>query len=154
YDSLVPPVRLAFAGDDRGFDVDAPSYRAKQIVTVIPNEAEDADGLLQGSKRNLGGITESFDPGLALADGRIEGDARGGPPGGRRIKPSKVPVNTGGMIIDDPIRLGPHCVFVRLRTVLMRGPRNRLIPGSPPSTGTSASPSTHPGRSRCMKSPA
>ena len=35
------------------------------------------------------------------------------------------------MIIDDPIRLGPHCVFLRLRTALIGGPRNRLIAGSP-----------------------
>ena len=72
YGGILPPMRLAFAGDDRGFDVDATSYRAKQMVTVIPDEAEDADGLLEGSKRNLGGITESFDARLALANGRID----------------------------------------------------------------------------------
>ena len=77
---LVPPMRLAFAGDDRGFDVDAPSYRARQIVTVIPDEAEDADGLLEGSKCNIGGITESFDAVLALADGRIDDADRTGVP--------------------------------------------------------------------------
>jgi hypothetical protein len=35
------------------------------------------------------------------------------------------------MTIDDPIRVGPHCVFVRLRTTAKGGPRNRLIVGSP-----------------------
>src|SRR5262245_32815220 len=35
YGGLVPPSRLIFAGDDRGFDVDATSYRARQVVTVI-----------------------------------------------------------------------------------------------------------------------
>jgi hypothetical protein len=124
-------VRLAFAGDDHGFNVDASSYRARQVVTVIPDEADDPDGLLEGSKRNLGGITESFDAGLALADGRIDDDDRTGAPGGRRIKQGEIAVNTDGMIIDGPIRLGPHCVFVRLRTALMGGPRNRLIAGSP-----------------------
>ncbi len=124
-------MRLAFAGDDRGFDVDAPSYRARQIVTVIPDEAEDADGLLEGSKRNIGGITESFDAGLALADGRIDDADRTGTPGGRPIKRGEVAVGTDGLIIDDPIRLGPHCVFVSLRTARMGGPRNRLMAGSP-----------------------
>jgi hypothetical protein len=131
YVSLVPPKRLAFAGDDRGFDVNASSYRARQVVTVIPDEAEDADGLLEGSKQNLGGITESFDAGLALANGRIDDDDRTGASGGRRIKHGEVAVQTDGMMIDDPIRLGPHCVFIRLRTTFGGGPRNRLIAGSP-----------------------
>jgi hypothetical protein len=131
YSSLVPPIRLAFAGDDRGFDVDAPSYRARQVVTVIPDETDDADGLREGSRRNLGGITESFDAGLALADGRIDDADRTGAPGGRRIKAGEIAVNTEGMIVDDPIRLGPHRVFVRLRTTFPGGPRNRLIAGSP-----------------------
>jgi hypothetical protein len=131
YGELVPPSRLAFAGDDRGFDIDATSYRARQVVTVIPDEAEDADGLLEGSKRNLGGITESFDARLVLADGRIDDADRNGAPGCPGIKRGEIAVNTDGMIIDDPIRLGPHCVFIRLRTEIGRGPRNRLIAGSP-----------------------
>jgi hypothetical protein len=131
YGSLVPPMRLAFAGDDRGFDIDAASYRAKQVVTVIPDEADDADGLVEGSKRNLGGISESFDARLALADGRIDEADRRRSPGGRPIKHAELAVNIEGMIIEDPIRLGPHRVFVRLRTAAMRGPRNPLIVGSP-----------------------
>src|SRR5262249_24429303 len=59
-----------------------------------------------------GGITESFDAGLVLADGRIDGDDRTGAPGGHRIRRGAIPVETGGMHIDDPIRLGPHCVSV------------------------------------------
>src|SRR5262245_48467519 len=49
YAGLLPPRRLTFAGDDRGFDVDSTSFRARQVVTVIPDAAEDADGLLEGS---------------------------------------------------------------------------------------------------------
>lgn len=131
YGSLVPASRLVFAGDDRGFDVDATSYRARQVVTVIPDEAGDPDGLLEGSKRNLGGMTESFDALLALADGRIDDGDRIASPGRRGAGRGKIAVDTGGMIIDDPIRLGPHCIFIRLRTALMGGPRNRLIAGSP-----------------------
>jgi hypothetical protein len=131
YGSIVPPMRLTFAGDDRGFDIDAMSYRAKQVVTVVPDEADDADGLVEGSKRNLGGISESFDARLALADGRIDEADRRLTPGGRPIKHAELTVNTEGMFIDDPIRLGPHRVFVRLRTAALRGPRNPLIVGSP-----------------------
>jgi hypothetical protein len=124
-------LRLAFAGDDRGFDVDASSYRARQFVTVIPDEADDVDGLRDGSRRNLGGITESFDAGPALADGRIDDADRTATRAGRRIKEGEIAVDTDGMIIDDPIRLGPHRVFVRLRTAFAGGPRNRLVAGSP-----------------------
>jgi hypothetical protein len=131
YGRFIPPSRLAFAGDDRGFDVDATSFRAKQVVTVVPDESADADGLQEGSKHNLGGTTESFDARLALADGRIDEADRTGAPGDRKIMHEEVAVNTEGMIIDDPIRLGPHRVFVRLRTALVGGPRNRLIVGSP-----------------------
>jgi hypothetical protein len=131
YAGILPPSRLAFAGDDRGFDVDATSYRARQVVTVVLDESADADGLEEGSRRNLGGTTESFDARLALADGRIDDADRADAPGGRTIKHEEVAVDTGGMIIDDPIRLGPHRVFVRLRTSLVGGPRNRLIAGSP-----------------------
>src|SRR5262249_47537171 len=131
YAHLLPPTRLAFAGDYRGFDVDAPSYRARQVVTVIPDETEDADGLLEGSRRNLGGVTESFDAALALVDGRIDYGDRAAVSGDRRIKRGEIAVDTDGMIVDDPIRLGPHRVFVRLRTAFMGGPHNRLIAGSP-----------------------
>ncbi len=131
YASLVPLSRVAFAGDDRAFDVDATSCRAKQVVTVIPDEAEDADGLLEGSKRNLGGITESFDARLALADDRIDDGDRSCAPESGNIKLGQTAVNTDGMTIDDPVRLGPHQVFVRLRTTVKGGPRNRLMVGSP-----------------------
>ena len=122
---------LAFAGDGRGFDVDAASFRAKQVVTVVPDESDNADGLVEGSKRNLGGITESFDARLALVNGRIDAADRAQTAMARRIKHGEVAVKTGGLIIDDPVRLGPHRVFVRLRTARSGGPRNELIAGSP-----------------------
>jgi hypothetical protein len=132
YDGLLPPRRLVFAGDDRGFNVDASSYRAKQMVTVIPDESEDADGLLEGSKQNLGGITEAFDAQLALADGRIDNADRTSAATGKLDSRRKtIRVDTSGMVIEGPYRLGPHCVFVRLRTSFRGGPRNRLIVGSP-----------------------
>jgi hypothetical protein len=131
YCGIAPPMRLAFAGDDRGFDVDASSYRAKQVVTVIPDEAEDADGLLEGSKQNLEGMTESFVASHALADGRIDDRDRDGVLGDGKFKHGEIYANTDGMIIDDPIRLGPHSVFIRLRTAVTGGPRNRLVIGAP-----------------------
>lgn len=131
YSGIAPPMRLAFAGDDRGFNVNAPTFRAKQIVTVIPNVADDADGLLDGSKQNLGGFSESFLARPALADGRIDDRDRRGVSDGRKIKYEEIPVDTSGMIIDDPVRLGPYSVRIRLRTAPTGGPRNRLVLGSP-----------------------
>src|SRR5262249_56060291 len=121
----------ALGGDGGGVEVDETSYRAKQVVTVVPDESVDADGLQEGSKQNLGGTTESFDARLALADGRIDQADRTGAPGDRKIKHEEVAVNTDGMIIDDPVRLGPHRVLVRFRTSLVGRPRHRLIAGSP-----------------------
>jgi hypothetical protein len=131
YAGIFSPMRLAFAGDGRGFDVVATSFRAKQVVTVIPDQADDADGLLAGSKQNLGGVTESFEAQRALGDGRIDASDRAQTAGGRNIKHAEIAVQTNGMIIDDPVHLGPHRVFVRLRTTRPGGPRNGLIACSP-----------------------
>ena len=98
---------------------------------MITDEASDADGLLEGSKHNLGGVSESFLASSVLADGRIDDNDRVGTSGDRGFKQSEIAVNTNGMIIDDPIRLGPRTVSIRLRTASMRGPRNRLIVGAP-----------------------
>jgi hypothetical protein len=68
--------RLVFSGDDRSYDVDAVRYRARQRVTIIADGAADADGLVEGTKQNLGGRTESFVASQALADGRIDDDDR------------------------------------------------------------------------------
>jgi hypothetical protein len=131
YCGITPPLRLAFAGDDRGYDVDAKSYRAKQVVTVVPDEAQDADGLLEGSKQNLGGASESFVAQHALADGRIDDRDKDGSLGDCYLEHGEIPVGTEGMIIDGPVRLGPHSVSIRLRTAVTGGPRNRLVAGSP-----------------------
>lgn len=127
------PKRLVFSGDDRAFDVDATRYRAKQVVTIVPDEALDADGLYRDSKLNLGGQTESFLAKLALEDGKIDDDDRrqdGGKGGPKRLH-RKVAVDTSGMLIDDPIRLGPKRVSVRLHTAGSGGPRDQLIAGAP-----------------------
>jgi hypothetical protein len=131
YRGIAPPLRLAFAGDDRAFDVDATSYRSRQEVTIIPEGADDGDGLLEGSKRNLGGVSKSFIAFQALANGRIDERDRGGAQGDFASECREASVDARGMIIDDPVRLGPHAVFVRLRTSVLGGPRNRLIRGSP-----------------------
>lgn len=131
YCGLGPARRLAFAGDDRGFDVDATSYRARQVVTVVPDEEVDADGLAEGSAWNLGGVSESFVHSEALADGRIDARDRDGVLGDGHLDHGRAATNTEGMIIDGPIRLGPRTVFVRLRTSARGGPRNELIAGSP-----------------------
>ncbi|WP_406697795.1 hypothetical protein V5E97_02910 [Singulisphaera sp. Ch08] len=128
---LVPPKRLAFAGDDRGFDVDSTCYRARQVVTIIPEEDDDPDGLLEGAKQNLGGLSESFVASQALADGRIDDRDRDGVLGDGEFKQGESAAVADGMLIDDPVRLGPHTVYVRLRTARTGGPRNRLVIGAP-----------------------
>jgi len=128
----VIPRRLVFSGDDRAFDVDATRYRAKQVVTVVPDETLDADGLFNDSKLNLGGRTESFIAKLALADGKLDiADRVGGKGNEPRPLQKEVPVDTSGMLIDDPKRLGPKRVSVRLHTAISGGPRDQLITGAP-----------------------
>ena len=126
------PKRLVFSGDDRAFDVDATRYRAKQVVTVVPDETLDADGLFNDSKLNLGGRTESFIAKLALADGKLDiADRVGGKGNDPRPLQREVPVDTSGMLIDDPKRLGPKRISVRLHTAKSGGPRDQLIAGAP-----------------------
>ncbi len=91
-------------------------FSRKQLVTVIPEQADDPDGLLEGSTRNLGGMTESFDPRVVLEDGRIDAREKASGTGVKKCKRGEIPVNTEGMIIEGPNRLGPHTVSVRLRT--------------------------------------
>lgn len=128
------PRRLVFSGDDRGFDVDSARFRAKQVVTLVPDEASDADGLYDSSKLNIGGQTESFFAKSALADGKLDDhDRLHGHRKGNQVFPfrEKVPVDTSGMLIDDPIRLGPKRVSVRLHTARSGGPRDQLLAGAP-----------------------
>jgi hypothetical protein len=123
--------RLVFSGDDRSYDVDAARYRARQRVTIVADGAADADGLVEGTKQNLGGRTESFVASQALADGRIDDDDRDLSLGDAWRKHAEEAVDPSGMIIDDPVRLGPRRVSVRLRTSAQGGPRDQLIAGAP-----------------------
>lgn len=63
--------KLYFAGDNRGFHPAAPTYRVRQLVTVILDETMDADGLLDGSVANLAGEARAF-AADAMADGIID----------------------------------------------------------------------------------
>jgi hypothetical protein len=68
----LPPVRqLFFKGDNRNFSATAASFRTRQLVTVIANEAEDADGLKEGTIQNLVGESRSY-ASDALDDGKID----------------------------------------------------------------------------------
>lgn len=46
--------------DDRGFDPSATTYRTRQLVTVIPDESADPDGLKEGTKFNDAHPTELY----------------------------------------------------------------------------------------------
>lgn len=120
YTGILPPRRLVFAGDDSGS-----TFRARQVVTVVADSGQDHDGLVEGSMRNIGGVTESFVAQDALADGRIDDTDRAACMRGMSA------VATTGMAIEGPLRRGPKRVFVRLRTLPFHGPTNRLVLGAP-----------------------
>lgn len=63
--------KLYFAGDSRGFHPAAPTYRVRQLVTVIPDETLDADGVADDSVRNLAGEARAYAED-AMADGIID----------------------------------------------------------------------------------
>jgi hypothetical protein len=69
----VPPTfeQIYFAGDDRTFTPAAPAFRTRQMVTVIPAQAFDPDGLQEGSERHLVGETKAYAED-ALEDGRLD----------------------------------------------------------------------------------
>jgi hypothetical protein len=54
--------QLFFAGDDRGLDPTAGSFRTRQLVTVITEESVDVDGIKAGSDQNLVGETKAYAP--------------------------------------------------------------------------------------------
>ena len=66
--------RLYFAGDNRGFSPAAPTYRVRQLVTVIHDETQDTDGIddgiKDGSLRNLADEVRAYADD-AMADGVI-----------------------------------------------------------------------------------
>jgi hypothetical protein len=52
---------LYFEGDTRSFDPDAVSFRTRQLVTVVPDESIDADGVDTSSPfASMTGLTRSF----------------------------------------------------------------------------------------------
>ena len=63
--------KLYFAGDNRGFHPAAPTYRLRQLVTAIPDETVDADGVKDSSVRNLAGEVRGFAED-AMTDGVID----------------------------------------------------------------------------------
>ena len=63
--------QLFFKGDDRGFSATASTFRTRSLITVIPEQSADADGLKEGSEQELVGQTRSYAPD-ALADGVID----------------------------------------------------------------------------------
>ena len=69
----MPPERrrIFFKGDNRGFDPAANSFRLRQRLTVITDEAVDPDGLKEGTIQNLVGQSRSYAED-ALDDGVID----------------------------------------------------------------------------------
>lgn len=63
--------KLFFAGDNRDFHSAAPTYRLRQLVTVITDANVDANGIKDGSVRNLAREAKAFAED-AMADGIID----------------------------------------------------------------------------------
>lgn len=120
-----PTNRLYFEGDDRSFDPDATSFRTRQLVTVIPNEATDSDGLKEGSDQNLVGETRAYAPD-ALADGTIDASDDDGTLGDCTLLHDTGTASTGDMEIE-VTRLGPD----RVQVHLFGGAGNPLVFGAP-----------------------
>ncbi len=125
---------LVNSGDDRSFDPDSDRYRTRQSVTLIANESADSDGLKDGTKLNEINSSKSFTLD-ALDDGVLDERDEDGVLGDFHLQHGESDNLSGrkGMIIDDPIRLGPNEVQIRMRTDSnpLEGPRDELIPGSP-----------------------
>ncbi|MCZ6863360.1 MAG: hypothetical protein O7I42_24390, partial [Alphaproteobacteria bacterium] len=69
---FTPPTRrLFFKGDNRDFSPTSNFFRVRELVTVIPNESADPDGLKEGSIQRLVKETRSY-ASDALADGKID----------------------------------------------------------------------------------
>jgi hypothetical protein len=62
---------MYFEGDTRTFDSNSPSFRTRQLVTVIPDGSVDSDGIKDGTiRQNLTGITRVYaSDALPILDG-------------------------------------------------------------------------------------
>jgi hypothetical protein len=85
----------AYLPDDDNSTTVYPNVSSNQSVTIVTDAAKDEDGLVEGSIVNSGGREGTKPLLVALFSGEA-------PP--------------YQLIVDDPIRLGPHKVAVRLRT--------------------------------------
>ena len=107
---------LFFAGDDRGFHPAAPSYRLRQLVTVIPDQALDPDGMQEGSIRNLAGEVRAYAED-AMADGIIDDVDEDGVSDDCRLFHRAHLAETDHMNVS-VTRTGPKSVLIRLSGTL------------------------------------
>jgi hypothetical protein len=122
----VPPVRhLFFAGDNRGFSASATSFRTRQTVTVVSEQAVDADGIKDGTTpQNSVGQTRSY-ASDALDDGTINAADNDGTLNDCHLLHQTGLASTGAMQIM-VTRTGAHEVRVRM----FGGADNPLVAGS------------------------
>jgi hypothetical protein len=108
--------KLYFAGDDRDFHPAAPSYRLRQLVTVIADEELDVDGLQDGSIQNLAGEVRAYAED-AMADGVIDEADEDGVAGDCRLFHRAHLTETDLMDVTVN-RTGPHAVEIRFAGTL------------------------------------
>jgi len=101
---------LFAAADDRWFDPSANTYRVRQVVTVIPDQTIDPDGLKEGTAQTTSHDTKLYaDDALPVID-QSDDDA---PNDCQLLHAIDTPVLDGVQII--VLRIGPNQVRVHLR---------------------------------------
>lgn len=78
-DFMQPIVQLYFKGDNRDFSPTSDLFRVRELVTVIPSESTDPDGLKEGSIQRPVSQSRSY-ASDALADGKIDENDEDGIP--------------------------------------------------------------------------
>ena len=117
--------RLFFAGDDRAFSASATSFRTRQKVTVVSEEAVDPDGVKDGTTpQNLTGETRSY-ASDALDNGTIDSADNDATLNDCHLLHETGLASTGNMHIEVS-RTGPH----EVRVHLFGGAGNPLVFGS------------------------
>ncbi len=111
---------LYFGGDNRAFDPAAPTYRVRQLVTVIPDETEDADGVNDGIKagslRNLAEEVRAYAED-AMDDGVLDVADEDGRSNDCRLFHKAHLAETDLMTVD-VARTGPKSLEIRLQGTL------------------------------------
>ena len=121
------PRQLVFAGDDRGFLLNAESFRTRQSVTVVPDESVDEDGVKDGTiPESLTKETRAYASDALADNGRLDPGDDDGVLRDCHLLHDRDIAGTEEMFVD-VVRTGEQEVEIRLHC----GAANPLIRFSP-----------------------